>query len=405
MTDPISSLFRPALFFLIATLLALVVFPARAQIFKLPQPDTTRGNFFGVSVSIDGDRALVGASAENSCGDNSGAAYIFERDSLSGDWQIRAKITPDDCEAKQFFGRAVSLSGDRALITAFRPFFSTVLSNAAYVFERDSLSGEWKQAAKLTANNSPDEGPFAASVSLDGDRALITSSGDPSNNTYNGAAYIFERTLNGRWKKTARLTGSGGIKYGIFGTSGALKGNRVAVSASTYFANKPGSVYVFEYDPSARNWKETARIGGIRDFFISIDIDGNRLIVGQSKGGHHDAGMASIYERVTAGKWRLMSEVSSSTPYKDGGFGTAVAIRGNRALVVGFDEQLSLDINIDRVVYVFEYIPETKRWDQIHIIDVGNVAFGSAIDLDNGQALIGQASEQQPGLAYVVAIH
>ena len=148
---------------------------AHAQIDKLPHPDTTSGNFFGVAVSIDGRRALVGASSEDTCDTNAGAAYIFEQDTTNH-WSEVARLVPDDCLGGLFFGRSVSLSGDRALIASANEFFASTRSNAAYVFERDS-TGAWTQKAKLTITSEEKEGPFAASVSLDGDRALVTTWG------------------------------------------------------------------------------------------------------------------------------------------------------------------------------------------------------------------------------------
>ena len=68
---------------------------ARAQIDKLPHPDTTSGNFFGVAVSIDGHRALVGASSEDTCDTNAGAAYIFEQDAATNHWAEVARLVPD----------------------------------------------------------------------------------------------------------------------------------------------------------------------------------------------------------------------------------------------------------------------------------------------------------------------
>ncbi len=394
--------------FLIAALGLLLLGTAskvRAQIFKLPRPDTTTGNFFGGAVALDGHRALVGASGENGCGEDAGAAYLFEHDA-AGNWQQVAKLTPDDCAEKQFFGRSVALSGDHALVTSFHPFFSAVVSNAAYIFERDSLSGTWHQVAKLTGRAATEEGPFAAAVALDGDRALITASGDPAEGRYGGAAYIYDRDpISGVWKRTARLTGSAGLGAGIFGGSAALDGDRAVVSASTYFQKRPGSLYVFDYDPASGTWHESARLTGIDDFFISVDLDGDRILVGESKGGREASGLATLFERDSTGTWQARATLHPATPYKDGAFGSAVSIKGDRALVVGYDEQLSFEFNIDRVVYVFEYLSETDTWEQLHIIDVGDVAFGASLDLDDGYALIGQASEQHAGLAYVVRIH
>lgn len=378
---------------------------AHAQINKLPHADTTSGNFFGVAVSIDGDRALVGASSEDSCGENAGAAYIYERDAASDHWYEAAKLVPDDCLLGLFFGRSVALSGDRAIVAAANEFFASTQSNAAYIFERDT-TGTWTQTSKLSITTEADEGPFAASVSLEKDRALITTWGDPSDGGYSGAAYIFEYHPKAkRWIKTARLTGSGGTHDGIFGGAAALDGDRAVVSASSYFQPHAGSIYIFERDPATDTWSEAAHFGDIDDFFISVAIEGDHVLVGESKDGKNETGAATLYTRDADGTWRLTTTLRPPTPYDHGGFGSAVSLAGNRALVVGYDEQLRQDFNIDRVVYIFEHDPETDTWAYQNIVDIGEVAFGTSVDIDGKIALIGHASERAPGAAYVVRLH
>ena len=390
--------------FLLAALMLGLTASAHAQIDKLPHPDTTSGNFFGVAVSIDGDRALVGASSEDTCDTNAGAAYIFERNPETDRWDEVARLVPDDCLVGLFFGRSVSLSGNRALVAAANEFFASTRSNAAYVFERDS-TGTWEQVAKLTITTEAEEGPFAASVSLDGDRALVTTWGDPSDARFGGAAYIFERNPEtGKWKKAAHLTGSLGIRVGVFGGAAALDGDRVVVSASSYFREKPGSIYIFERNPETSEWAEAAHFGGIDDFFISVSIEGDRVLVGESKDGRREAGAATLYARNPDGTWYLASTLRPPTPYDHGAFGSAVSLAGTRALVAGYDEQLRLDYNIDRVVYIYEYDAEADVWTYQNIVDIGKVAFGTAVDLDDGVALIGDASEKEPGAVYVVRL-
>ena len=89
--------------------------PARAQIQSLPFSSVPPS--FGVAVALDEGRALVGASGENVCGENSGAVYVFEK-GPGGAWQRAARLTPSDCEAGAFFGRSFALSGDRVLVGA-----------------------------------------------------------------------------------------------------------------------------------------------------------------------------------------------------------------------------------------------------------------------------------------------
>lgn len=380
-------------------LLAVLGGPARAQLFTLVPPDTVTGNFFGAAVALDGDRALVGASGEASCGGDGGAAYVYERTDADG-WRRTARLVPGDCEPGDFFGRSLALSGDVAVVAAFRPYFSEETSNTAYVFERQA-DGTWAETARLRADPSEPEGAFAASVALDGGRVLITTTGDP-NGTYGGAAYVFARGPDGRWRREARLTGDG-VEHGIFGTAGALDGDRAVVAASTFLAGGPGSVYVFERKASGA-WYRTARLGGVDDFFISVAIDGDHVLVGEAKQQPRATGAATLYRREPDGTWTLDATLRPETPYQRGAFGSAVALDGDRALVVGFDEQLRFDFNIDRVVYVFVRDPATDAWHQARILDIGAVHFGSAIALDGGQALIGEASDGQPGRAYVARL-
>ncbi len=393
------------LFCLAALLLLLVPMQhVQAQIFKIPHPDTTIGNAFGSSVAIDGNRALVGASAERTCGPNAGAAYIFERDSTEGTWSQVARLTPRDCVIGDFFGRSLSISGDRAVVAASGAFPSRDASNAAYVFERDSTSGEWEEVSKIRHNSDVEEGSFAASVSLDGDRLLIATSGDPIRHEYSGAAYIYERTNAGQWKQTARLAGSGSRAYGVFGGSGALDGDYAVVTASMYYKEKPGSLYIFERDPNTNRWSEIKRIGGIDDIFISVALDDKYILAGESLDGSKKSGIATLYERSEEGEWGLKQIIKPNVPYKSGAFGSTVSFDGRTALIAGYDEQLGKNFNIDRVVYEFRYSEALDEWKQRRIFDVGAVDFGTAIAAGGGFAVIGQVSDQQPGAAYVVRI-
>src|SRR5690554_1178158 len=222
----------PRLLLLFAALALWEPGAALGQIRALAHTDTTAGNHFGAAVALDGDRALVGATGEATCGPNAGAAYVFERDT-AGVFVGAARLAPSDCAPGDFFGRAVALSGTRALVAAGGEVLDPHRPNAAYVFERDS-AGAWRETAKLAAEPGHTEGVFALSVSLDGDRALVTAGGDPAGRAYGGAAYVFERDAAGRWQRVARLTGSGGPAAGIFGTLGDLDGDRALVTASPY---------------------------------------------------------------------------------------------------------------------------------------------------------------------------
>jgi outer membrane protein assembly factor BamB len=375
---------------------------ASAQIYRLPAPDSTAGNYFGDAAAIDGGVTVVGASGEPTCGINSGAAFVYEVDEI-GDWNQTAHLVPDDCREETFFGKAVAISGNRILVASYIPFFSGQKSNSVYVFDKNLETGSWEQTSKITHSPNGDEGPFAASISLDHDRILITTSGDTSTGEYGGVAYVYD-LVDGKWIESARLTGSLGTRAGIFGTSSALEGDRVIVSASTYMEGRAGAVYVYDRDTVTGSWIETSVLLGILDFFISVDISGDRILVGESKAGRGGRGRARIFEPDEEGKWRASASLIPKSKKSQGDFGSIVSLQDDTALVRGFDEQLSQNFNIDRVIYLFKYEAESGDWVQRHIIDVGNNNFGSAMDMTPGTAIIGLASDAEIGQAYVVRI-
>ena len=91
---------------------------------KLVASDRAADDRFGNSVAISGDYAIVGANweDEDASGANTqtdaGSAYIFERDG-SGNWTQAQKLTASDRAAGDWFGYSVSISGDYAIVGAY----------------------------------------------------------------------------------------------------------------------------------------------------------------------------------------------------------------------------------------------------------------------------------------------
>ena len=385
-------------------LLGVAVQPTQAQIYALPHADTSKTSSFGIALAIDSQRAVVGASGETTCGPNGGAAYVYERDTTAGTWRQSARLIPrrDQCQEGAFFGQAIDLSGKRIIVSASSDFFAERRSNAAYIFERDSL-GDWNQVAHLTADTTYEEGAFAADVAIDGDRALVTTSGN-SNGDYGGAAYVFEYdAISAKWQRVARLTAPAGTAHGIMGGSGALQGDRIAVAASTYFEREPGSVYVFERNDTG-SWQLAIRIDEVADFFIPVELDGNRVLIGESRAQDDESGAAMVYRRAADGTWTREATLRPSTPYASGAFGSTVSLYDDRALITGYDEQLGQDFNIDRVVYVFKRDTTDNTWAQQQIIDIGEVDFGTALDQNATFGLISTVPADEPGTVYVVRL-
>lgn len=376
---------------------------AHAQIEALPRPDTLQGASFGGAVAIDDSIAVVGASGASVCGKDSGAVFVYERQPgpLVTSWALTARLVPEPCREETFFGADVALSGSRLLVSASREDFVSDSENAAYVFER-STDSTWTQTARLTGPSEQQDGLFGAGVALDGDRAAVSTSGNPDG-AFSGSVYIYEYDpVASSWEQTARLQGRHSPQSGILGGDVALDGPHLAVAASTYFQRKPGSVYVFRHTSDTGRWHEDAHLTGINAFFIDLDLHGTTLLVGEDRAGDDGSGAATVFTRNET-TWTTAAELRPSIPYESGSFGSTVSVYGRRALITGYDEQLGQETNIDRVVYIFHR--ETRdSWRERMILDIGTVDFGASLDLNGRIAVIGSVPETETGTAHITRV-
>ncbi len=279
----------------------------------------------GNAASLDGHRALVGATEDLVQGN--GEAYIFERQS-DGSWAEAARLMASDGEASDRFGRAVSVSADRALVGS-----GSGDTGAAYIFERQG-DGSWMEITKLTPGDVVMSGNFARSVALEGDRAVI--GGDYS-------AYLFERQIDGSWlelQKIVPLSNDSNDGFGSF-NSISLDGDRILISAPGDDDNgaDSGAAFVFERQGDG-TWKEVEKIlasdGAPDDFFgSSVSLDGDRALIGARGDDDKGAGSGSAYvfKRESNGRWLEIGKLTASDGAPDDEFGFAASLSGEEALI------------------------------------------------------------------------
>ncbi|WP_135365141.1 FG-GAP repeat protein [Halosimplex halophilum] len=213
-------------------------------------PTGADGSYFGRAVALDGDAALVGApDYERADGDAVGRAHLFERGS-SG-WRRRATLAPavnHDPDNGDHVGSSVALDGSTALVAAWgadEP--NGFYGGAVYAFER--VDGDWIPETKLAAADGDRRDVFGSDVALSGDRALVGAEHDDSTGADAGSAYLFGRDGDGEWRQDAKLLPGDGDPHDLFGTSVGLSADRGFVGAidGETEASGPnaGAVYVF----------------------------------------------------------------------------------------------------------------------------------------------------------------
>ncbi|MEL6390129.1 MAG: FG-GAP repeat protein [Bacteroidota bacterium] len=99
---------------------------------KLAASDAAAGDNFGFSVSISGVYAIVGACSDNEGGSDSGSAYVFVRSGST--WTQQAKLTASDAALNDLYGVSVSISGDYAIVGAHLGDDGGSDSGSAYIY-------------------------------------------------------------------------------------------------------------------------------------------------------------------------------------------------------------------------------------------------------------------------------
>lgn len=272
---------------------------------------------FGLDVSLDGDQALIGeyqAFGPTARDTFFGAAYLYDREpDQHNSWRQTQRLIPSDPHDSAFFGASVAVSGDIALIAASNHNAGPKPNGpgAAYVFAKNGTAPEsWTEVAMLFPP-SPADG-FGIRVNLVDDVAVIggrcfSCAGDP--------VHIFHRDLGGpeAWGHVTTLT-----PPLAEGSSIATDGETIVLGAPIDLANQrgpyPGAVYVYRRDaggPDAwglvRTLQPPSPSSGL-GFGNLVDVEGDLLIV-STDSPQETANSVYAFERDRGGPeaWGLLT--------------------------------------------------------------------------------------------------
>lgn len=360
---------------------------------KLGASDGASGAAFGVSVDLDGDLAVVGASLHASVGPEAGAAYVFERS--GGAWLEVAQLLPSDAEAFDRFGESVAISGERIVVGMHVADAAPPEAGAAYVFER--RGGVWSETAKLTDPSAVDDDHFGAAVDVRGDRILLGARLDSTAGPLCGAAHVLE-LAGGAWTIAEELHASDAAGGDLFGWAVALGDDRLAVGATQQASGGPGAVYVFERAGGA--WSEVARLaaadGAPGDRLgAALALDGTRVLAGAElhDGAGANAGAAYVFSPAR-GAWGEEARLVALDAQANDRLGASVGLAGD-AVLAGAPFETELGI---RAGALYAFSASGTSFQSLS-------ASPAALSVGAGgvQALALDACQKHAGLLYVVA--
>ena len=292
---------------------------------ELQASDGTPLDLFGYTVSLtaDGHTALVGTYQ------TVGAAYVFVK--RGGKWFEQQELDSPDAGASDYYGLAVSLSGDgqTALVSA-----PTGDGGNGIVYSYQRQGDRYVLDGQITARDGGYDDEFGAAVSLSGlgNVALISA---PIHNGYQGAAYVFVRGPKS-WteEREYQNPGAPGEVYG-YSVSEAADGLTGVVGAP--FANDgQGAAYVFSELGSSQHTLvgDPAAQPYLFGLSVSIDALGNRVLVG-SPSANLGNGAAFLFDNKPGNGWTDTQELIDGDPSGADLFGWSVALDylGNVALI------------------------------------------------------------------------
>jgi hypothetical protein len=238
---------------------AAYVFVRSGTVWSLQQKitafDGAPKDFFGCSVALSGDTLVIGASADDDKGDESGSLYVFTRSGAV--WSLQQKVVPSDGAAGADFGASVALDGQTLVAGAPNDVSSGIATGSAYVYLRSGAV--WSLQKKLLPLAGADGDGFGEAVALSGDTAVVGAYQDDSNGADAGAAYVFVRTGTS-WSQQQKLLASDGAESDAFGWSVAVAGEQALVGAfqSDAPAGDSGAAYLF--DRSGTTWSQSQKL-------------------------------------------------------------------------------------------------------------------------------------------------
>jgi hypothetical protein len=289
------------------------------------------GTYFGISVALDGETAVIGTNYDITQ-TNPSVAYVFTRNGAN--WSLQQTLTANDATAHSGFGGAVALRGDTIVVGAYNVSVGMQTGvGAAYVFTRSG--GSWSQQQKLLANDGAQGDGFGRGVALSGDSLLVGAiRGDTPTQPNTGVAYVFTRS-GASWSQQQKLFATDVAAGNNFGVDVALSGDSALVSTSV------GTAYVFTR--SDTNWTQQRKFGPFGGR-LSIALSGDTAALG----GNNEV---KVFTRAGT-VWTELPPLTASDEVAGNNFGESVALSGDTLAVGAISDDIGA--NVDQgSAYVF----------------------------------------------------
>ena len=368
---------------------------------KLTAGDAAADDNFSTSVAISGNYAIVGAPGNDDDGDRSGSAYIFALD--GGIWAEQAKLIAKDGEGGDFFGRSVSIDGDWAIVSSHH---DDVWSGSAYIYQRDG--NLWKEQGKINARDGEANDSFGFSVDISGDTAIAGMPQDNDKGEDSGSVYVYVRVKD-KWVEQQKFTPRDVDAGDIFGSAVSIDGDYAIIGSlwDDDKGNRSGSAYIYKRIRTV--WTQEAKLvasDGARnaEFGFSVHISGKYAIVGAYA---HNSGTGAAYVFARNGeKWTEEAKLTASDGQAKDDFGISVSINGTTGNVAALVGSYRHDGKGNNSGAVYSFLRKGGAWIERAKVTASDVEagerFGVSVSLGVNHAITGSSLKNGgTGAAYI----
>ncbi|PCI07765.1 hypothetical protein COB72_09605 [bacterium] len=369
---------------------------------KLFPFDGQSGDRSGDSVSISGDIAVVGAWRDDENGENSGAAYVWKR--VDGEWLEIAKLVASDPAVEARFGWSVSISGNFIIIGA-PGVNGASIQGAAHVFLQ--FIGVWVEIEKFESNEGAARDFYGYSVSISGDRFIVGAPGLDDHGVGSGAGYMYE-LADFEWSQVGRFAPLDGQPFDRFGIGVSLSDDIAVFGArgDDDTAEDSGSAYIYTQLPGGE-WDQRAKLladdGGVLDWFGgAVAASGDTVVVGSvfNDAVGLESGSAYVYTSNDNGmNWAFNTKLVPDDGAAGDNFGY-VAINGDTILAGAIFADTAAGTN-SGVTYLYTRVGGSWVQRSKILPTEANAAFGVSASISDQYTIIGAPGEGLSGMAYI----
>lgn len=345
---------------------------------------------FGVAISANGKRTVIGSKGNDGNGMDAGHARVFEE--INGTWiQIGQDIEGEGSFDQS--GSSVSISANGKRIAIGAPMNSGNGTGSGHVRIYEEINGNWVQIGQdLDGEAAGDESGRAISISGNGLRIAIGAGNNNGNGSYSGHVRIYEE-LNGTWVQIGQdIDGEAAGDVSGDAVSISENGKRVAIGALHNDQNGQSSGQVRVFEEVNGTWSQIgADIDGdaADDYLgiVSISADGTIVAVGATR--KNSIGRVTIYQEVNGNWVQLGQDIDGDIPNEN--FGSSISISSDGTKVAIANRPASI---ISRVLI---YEIQNGIWSQVGVDMSGgiignNFGFSTSISGDGRRVAIGAYS-------------